>query len=144
MGVDPHPDGQTGAVDMFVQGAQIARQDIGQHWHDAVGEIGGIAAPPRLAVKGAARRDVMGDIGNGHPDDMAAGIAGLIVGHGIDGIIAVARINGVDGDQGQIAQILAARHAHRRGLVGLGNHRIGELVGDAVLVNGNQADGPGT
>ena len=85
----------------------------------------------------------MGDIGDGDPDDMAAGIAGLIVGHGIDRIIAVAGIDGVNGDQGQIAQILAALEANGGGLVGLGNHRIGELVGDAVLVNGDQADRAG-
>ena len=143
MGVNSHPHGQTGAIDMFVQGAQITRQDIGQHRHHAVGEIGGIAAPPCLTVKGAAGRDVMGDIGDGDPDDMAARIAGLIVGHGVNRIIAVTGIDGVNRDQGQITQILAPLQANGGGLVGLGDHRIGELVGDAVLVNGDQADRAG-
>ena len=71
---------------------------------------------------------------------MAAGVGRVVVGLGVDRIVVVARIRRVDGDQRQVAQILAL--AQRRGLrrVGLGDHRIGEMVGNAVLVNGDQAD----
>jgi hypothetical protein len=42
----------------------------------------------------------------------------------------------------QGAQILAPRHAHRLRPVGLGDHRIGESIGNPVLMDGNQACRP--
>ncbi len=140
--IQPHPHGKAGAVHMLMQAAQITRKDIGQHRHHPVGEIGRIAAPSRLAVKRRAGGDIMGHIGNGDPDDVAAVIARLAVGFGIAGVIAVAGVNRVNGDQRQVAQIGAARQTHHLiGAVSLGNHGIGKLVGNAVLMNGNQADG---
>ena len=40
MRIDLHHHRHAGAVDMFVQRTQIARQHVGQHRHHAVGEIG--------------------------------------------------------------------------------------------------------
>ncbi len=85
----------------------------------------------------------MGDIGDGDPQDMPAGVFGVWVGLGADGIVAVARIGGVDGQQRQGAQILARTQWCGLGGIRLGNGGVGEMVGDAVLVDGNQADGAG-
>jgi hypothetical protein len=53
---DDHAHGEAGARHTLVQAAQIARQRVGQHRHDPVGEIGGIAALLRLPVQRAAGR----------------------------------------------------------------------------------------
>ena len=52
----------------------------------------------------------------------------------------VARIGGVDCDQRHIAQILAALHTERARRIGGMDHRIGEIIGNAVLVDRDQAD----
>ena len=84
----------------------------------------------------------MGDVGDGDPDDMAAGIFGVSLGK--DRVIAVAGVHRVDGDKVQIAQILALAQRGDDAAVGFGNHGVGELVRNAVLMDGNQADGAGT
>ncbi len=60
---------------------------------------------------------------------------------GVAGVVMVARVRRVDGDQRQVAQILAALEAGGLRRVGLGDHLVGEVVGDAVLVDGDQRDG---
>ena len=83
----------------------------------------------------------MGDIGDGDPDHEAAGVGGALVRMGIDRIVMVARVGRVDGDERQVPQVFAAlepRGCHR---VGLGDHLVGEIVGNAVLVDGDQRDG---
>ena len=70
-----------------MQAAQIARQSIGQHRHNAVGEIAGIAPLARLAVKGRVWRDVMGHIGDGDPQHKAACVRRVSIGFGADGIV---------------------------------------------------------
>ena len=77
----------------------------------------------------------MGDVGDGDPDDMTALVVGGVVGMGEDGVVAVARVGRVDGDEGQVAQILAALETCGFHGVGLGDGVVGELVGDAVLVD---------
>ena len=127
---------------MLVQTAQIARQDIRQHRHNAVREIGRVAPLARLAVQGAARGHIMADIGNGDPQDMAAGVARVGVRGSSDRIVTVTGIDRVDGDQRHIPQILALTQRSRDGAVRFGNHGIGELIRDAVLVNGDQRHRP--
>jgi len=50
----------------------------------------------------------MRHIGDGDPDHMAAGIGRVVIGMGVNRVIMVARIPRVDGDERQLAQILAA------------------------------------
>ena len=135
--IDLHLDRDAGAVDAFVQGTEVAGQRVGQHRHNAVGEIGGIAALARLAVQFRPRCDVMGHIGDGDPDGEAA----VVVGRDVAGIVMVAGVSGVDGQQVHLAQVFAA--LDRRGLrgVSLCHHGIGEVVRDAVLVDRDEADG---
>ena len=87
---------------------------VRQHRHDAVGEIGRVAAATRLAVEGGAGADVVGDVGDRDPDDVAAGVRRVLVGLGEDGVVVVAGVGGVDGDEGQRAQVLAPAEAADR------------------------------
>ena len=52
----------------------------------------------------------------------------------------VARIDGIDGDEIERAQVGAAGELRRLELLHLGQHGVRELVGDAVRVHGDQAD----
>ena len=141
LGVQHDAQGNTGAVDIAMQAAQIARKRVGQHGHNAVGKVAGIAALQRLAVERAAGAHIMGDIGNRHPQDMATGIGGVVIRHRGDSVIAVARIGRVDGDQREVAQIGALAKLHGFGSGGGLDHLIGEGVGDAMFMNGNQRHG---
>lgn len=85
----------------------------------------------------------MGDVGDGDPDDVAAGVGGVSVGLGIDGVVVVAGVDGVDGDEGEVAEVFAALRGGGLGGVGLGDHGVGEVVGDAVLVDRDEGDGLG-
>ena len=82
----------------------------------------------------------MGDVGDGHVHDPAAAVAGIGVRGGVDGIVVVARIDGIDGEEIERAQVGAAGELRRLELLRLGQHGVRELVGDAVGVHGDQAD----
>ena len=138
--VQHHPHRNTGAIHPLMQRTQIARQPVRQHRHHPVGEIGRIAAPPRLAVQRRTGGDVRSDIGDGDPNDMAARIGGISIRLGKHRVVAVAGVGGVYCHQSQPAQVLAFAQRLWRGAVSLGDHRIGESVGDAMLMNGDQAD----
>ena len=112
-GVDPQMRCDAGAVLARFQGAQIVRERLWQHRHDPVGEVDRIAAMHRFAVEGAARPDVMADIGDRDDDMPAAAVFRIGIRFGPDGIIEIARILAVDRDQGEIAQIGAARQIDR-------------------------------
>jgi hypothetical protein len=62
---------------------------------------------------------------------------------GMHGVVPVARIGRVDGDKRQVAQVRAPGQARGFAGVRLGDHGVGEGVGDAVLMDRDQADGPG-
>ena len=109
LGIDLHAHCQTGARYALVQRAQIARQTVRQHWHHAVREIRGIAAFARLAVQLAAGFDIGGNISDGDPDDMATGVLRIGIRFGVAGVIVVAGIGRVDGDQRHVTQIFAPR-----------------------------------
>ena len=80
----------------------------------------------------------MGDIGDGDPQHKTAPIGRVYIRFGTYRIVAVTRIGRVDGEQGQIAQVFARAHGGGEAAVSLGHHGVGEGVGDAVLVDGNQ------
>ena len=61
---DHHAHGERRAVLVRAQRAQIVRDALGQHRHDAVGEIDRIAAHQRLAVERGAGRHVVRDVGD--------------------------------------------------------------------------------
>jgi hypothetical protein len=83
----------------------------------------------------------MGHIGDGDPDDMAAGVLRIVIGMGVDRVVPVARIGRVDGDERQVAQVLAPAKARGFAGVRLRDHGVGEGVGNAVFMDRDQADG---
>src|SRR3546814_10374113 len=64
----------------------------------------------------------------------------IVVGLGEDGIVEVARIGAVDGDQRQVAQILTAAERRRGGGLGLGDGLLRKLADEAVLVQRDEAE----
>jgi hypothetical protein len=99
--VEDHAHGQGGAVLAFLEAAQAVGQPLGQHGLDAVGEVGGVALLARLAVQIGVGADVGGDVGDGDPDDPAAGVLRVLVTLGVDGVVVIAGVGRVDGDQGR-------------------------------------------
>src|SRR3546814_6395187 len=63
-----------------------------------IGEIDAVAASPRLAVEVEVGADIIADIGDRDDRPETALVAGLLVGDGPDGIVMVARVDRVDGD----------------------------------------------
>ena len=55
----------------------------------------------------------------------------------------VARIGGVDGDEGNLAQVLTPLQRRQFLILGLTLHRLGEAGRDAVGMNGDQGGGAG-
>ena len=142
VGVEHDSHREAGPVDAVDQRAEIAREAVGEHRHDAVGEVGGVAAAAGLAVQRAVGADVGGDVGDGDPDDVAAGVGGVVVRLGADRVVVVAGIRWVDGDEGEGAQVLALAEGRRAGGVGFRQHGVGKGVGDAVLVDRDQRHRP--
>ena len=91
--VDDDPGRQHGTRHAFVQRTEIAGQPVGQHRHNPVGEIAGVAAFARFTVQGRPRRDVMGHVGDGDPEDMSALVLRVLVRFGKDRVVMVARIS---------------------------------------------------
>ncbi len=83
------------------QAAGLAGERVRQHRLDRAGDVGAVAAPPRLLVEQRARLDVGGDVGDVDPDPGAVALA-----LGGDGVVEVARGGGVDGEgrkRGEVA-----------------------------------------
>ena len=116
--IDPQMRRDAGAVLARPQRAQIVRQRLGQHRHDAVGEIDRVAAPRRLAVERAAGRDIGRDIGDRDDDVPAARVGRVRIGLGPDRVVEIARVLAVDRDQREVAQIGAAVSARIAGVRG--------------------------
>jgi hypothetical protein len=131
--------GHRGARGAGFQRADVRRQHLGQHRHHPVGEIDRIAAFARLAVDQAAGADVERHIGDGDQRAKAPCPIGLRP----DRIVVIAGVGGVDRDDRQMGEIFAFGFAQRQtgGQSGLFEHVGGEDIGNAMLVNGDQAEG---
>ncbi len=103
--VEDHAHDETGAVLALAQRAQIVGDALGQHRHDAVGEVDRVAAQLRLAVELGAGAHEVRDVGDGDEHDPAALVAAAGVGLGVDGVVVVARVGRVDGDKRHCAQV---------------------------------------
>ena len=140
IGTDHDAHGERGTVFLRAQRTQIIGNALRQHWHHAIGEIDRVPAHERLAVERTARPHVMGDIGNGHAEDMAAADLGIGVGRGVDGVVVVLGVGRVDGDERDVAPVLATGKRRRRRGLGLLQRRGREDVRDAVGMDRDQAD----
>ena len=135
LGVDNHAHGDAGARHTFVQRTEVAGKPIRQHWDDAIREVCGIAAFAGLAVELGVWADVMGDVSDGDPDDVAAFVGRIIVVMRVAGVVVVAGIAGVDGDERQMRQIFPIRQIRRDHCVGFCDGCVWEVVRDTVLVD---------
>src|SRR5204863_8272139 len=97
-----------------------------------------VALVARRPVQLRAGPDVGGDVGDRDPGDPAAGVLRVGVRLRIDRVVVVAGVHRVDGDQGDVAQVLAARGRRRLGRLGFRVRACGEAHGDAVGVDGDQ------
>ncbi len=100
LSVEHHPHRHAGAVLALAQAAHVGRQGVGQHGLHAVGEIDAVALLPRLAVQGRIGGDIGRDVRDGGPHHPAALVLRVFVGLGINGVVVVAGVGRVDGDQG--------------------------------------------
>ena len=89
-------------VDPGVERAEAIAQDLRKHGDHAVGEIDRVAALTGLGVEGAAGAHIGRNIGDTDQELPTLGAA-----LAIDGVVEVARIGPVDGDQGELAEIRA-------------------------------------
>jgi hypothetical protein len=136
---DHHPNGEGRAILQLAERAKVVGDALGKHRHDPVGEIDRVAPVQRLAVEGAARPHVPSDVGDGDGDDVAAGVARVGIGRGMDGVVVILGVRGVDGHKRQRPPVLAAGECRGRCGVGLGERFRREYVRDVVGKNGDQA-----
>ena len=144
--IEGHAHGECRAVLRLAQGAEIVGDALGQHGHDAVGEIDRVAARPGLAVHRGAGRHVGRDVRDGDGDDPAALVGRIVVRRGVDGVVMVLGRLGVDGEEGEGApvltlEILALAQADGRSGLRLGQHVGREDMADVVRMDGDEADG---
>jgi len=135
--VEAHEAGQRRTLFLLAQRAQVVGDALGQHRHHAIGEIDRVAADAGLAVQGRAGSHIGGNVGDGD-DDICA--AGGLVDLGPDGVVMVARILGVDGEEGHATEVGAALAGKGLERFGLAQHALREVVWNAVVVNGDQRD----
>ncbi|MDF2489079.1 MAG: hypothetical protein K0S77_1701 [Pseudomonas sp.] len=94
------------AIDMRVQRAQAVGQLLGQHRHDALGEVHRVAAHLGFVVQGRAQADIAGNVGDRHVEAPAAGEhAQLAERFAIDRVVEVTSVFTVDGDERQVTQV---------------------------------------
>jgi hypothetical protein len=137
-GIDAHVGDEDGPVLERAQRAEVVGQALGQHRHDAVREIDGIAAALRVEVERGARTHVPGDVRDRDADAPSAA-GGIRL--GMDGVVEVARVGAVDRHQRQVAQVEAIAHRRGRGIPRLGEGARIELHGDVVQGQRDRARG---
>ena len=140
LGGDEHVADHAQALDFGVQGTKPVAELLGQHGDHAARKVHAGGAVVGIDVDGAAGLHVVAHVGNGHqqaPALAAAHLGGLA----IHGIVEVARILAVDGDQGHVGQVhteLLVLRAHLVGqCLGLGQALGRELMRHAVLAHGD-------
>ena len=141
VGADDHPHRERRPVLERTQRTQIVGDPLGQHWHDAVGEIHRIAALQGFLVERGGRQHVIGDIGDRDGQHIAAGIGGIRVRRGMDGVVVVLGVGGIDRHQRQVAPVFAMSVARRTRRLSLFEGSRGEHMRDVVRDQRDQADG---
>ena len=96
-------------IDALFERTHFRREALGEHRHDAVGEVHTVPAPPRLAVKARSGADVERDVGNRDNRFPAAFVGRVIVGCRPDGIVMIARVSRIDRDDREVAQVFPPR-----------------------------------
>ena len=130
------------AINMRVQRAQAVGQLLGEHRHHALGEVHRVAALLRFDVQGRTQAYIAGHVGNGHIQAPATREqAQLAQRLAIHGVVEVAGVFTVDGDERQVTQIDALLFVlvfdFRAELARFLDHVLGPHMGDIVAAQGN-------
>ena len=140
--VDGEFDEQTAAILVRAQAAPAVGQRLGQHRHDAVGEIDAVAAGARRVVERRSRADVMRDIGDGDDEAEAPGEPAS------SGSANTASSKSRASSPSMVTSGRWRRSVRRPS--GVAPARLGffqrggrKFLRDVVGVDGDQADGPG-
>src|SRR5882762_11620835 len=104
-GVEFHERAHDQAILVRLEGTHAIRKGFRKHRHGAIREVNGGAAETRLPVESVLRSNVVRYIGDVNLQVPAAIGAMLYV----DGDVEIARGLSIDGDDRQVAEILAAR-----------------------------------
>ena len=96
------------------EGAQAIGEGLGEHGNDPAREVDARAPGLRALVQGAARLDVMANVGDGHQQAPSRAASGL----GEDRVVEVLGVLPIDGHEGRATQIHSA-----------GEGRLGHLLG---------------
>ncbi|VVN41044.1 hypothetical protein PS645_05408 [Pseudomonas fluorescens] len=104
---DGHLTDHGQAIDVRIQRAQTVGQLFRQHRDHALGEVNRVAANLGFVIQGRADFHVAGDVGNRYVQLPAAGEQAQLARSGftVNGIIEVARVFTIDGDERQMAQV---------------------------------------
>ena len=140
IGTKHHAHGERRARLALLERAHLIGNALGEHGHHAVGEIDRIATQIGFAIERRARTHIGGHIGNGDIDQepVRIGRIGIVLGqHRVVMVLGVGRI---DGDQGQVAPVLAALERGLGRFGGFAQHGLGEAVGNFEIVNGDHRD----
>src|ERR1700719_2890047 len=103
-GVELHESAHDQAVFVRFQGAHSIGKRFGKHGDGAVGKIDGGAAQASFVIEGAFGSHVVGAVGDVHLKMPAA--VGLTL--DVNSVVEIAGGFAVDGDDGEVAKILAA------------------------------------
>ena len=101
--VDLHHTALGQAVDLWHERAEVVRELAWDHGKHAVCHVGGVATFACLFIEGAARFDIVGDIGDVHGKFPAAIIVATLAIRSFfdtDGVIKVLGIMRINGDHG--------------------------------------------
>ena len=119
--------------------AEIVRQRLRQHRYNPVGKIDRVAAPTRFAIQCGFGPDIMGDIRDRDHDGPAAALNG----GGKNGIVEIACIGAVNGNERHLAKIPPAAGGWDFHALRLGYRIFGKDVWDIELGKCQGAEGPG-
>ena len=141
--VDHHVGHQHQPVHLRIDRAQPVGELLGQHGDDPTREIHRGGAHLGLGIQRAAWTHIVTDIGNGHQQPPAAGLARLCISHGlaVDSIVKVAGVLAIDRHQRYVTQVHAVAVVGRPQAVGqrprLGQHGIIEAMRHIKLAHGD-------
>ena len=129
-----HDAGQGQPVCPGIEGADAVGQLLWQHGHHLVGKVHRRAPLPGLQIQGGALGDVVAHVGDVHPQHPAAP-AVLLQAHRVVQILGGVPVDCDDDLVPEIQPPGLGGFLHRLGGGhGLGQHRVGEVPADVVLV----------
>ena len=137
-GVERHAHREAWTVLALAQRAEVVGDALRQHRDDAVGKVDRVAARLGLPVEAGAGPHVVCDVCDGDGDDEAALVLGI--GLGMHGVVVIARVGGIDGEEGNAAQIRSARFGKGLEPLGFLECRLGEFLRQPMRVHGDEAD----